>query len=66
MMQQRLFYKVSEVAEALGISRATVWRLIKQGEIPAVRIGRQYFIPRSYVDSLARGGGDGKEEEPVR
>jgi excisionase family DNA binding protein len=35
---------VNEVAEALRVSRMTVYRLIKQGELPALRVGRGYRI----------------------
>ena len=38
------FVTVNEVAEALRVSRMTVYRLIKQGELPALRVGRGYRI----------------------
>lgn len=37
---------VSEVADMLGVSTMTVYRLVASGEIPAVRIGRCVRIPR--------------------
>lgn len=32
---------VDEAGLALGVSRSTVWRLIKRGELPSVRRGGQ-------------------------
>jgi len=37
----------SEVQAFLGIGRATVYSLIKEGEIPVRRIGRRLFVPKA-------------------
>lgn len=37
---------VSEVAGLTRVSTMTVYRLIKRGELPAVRVGRSYRIRR--------------------
>jgi len=34
----------AEVAEALRVSTMTVYRLIRRGELPAVRVGRNYRV----------------------
>jgi excisionase family DNA binding protein len=39
----RLF-TVAEVAEAMRVSNMTVYRLIKTGELPALRVGKGYRI----------------------
>jgi excisionase family DNA binding protein len=44
------FVTVNEVAEALRVSRMTVYRLIKQGELPAVRVGSRYRVSAGAVD----------------
>jgi excisionase family DNA binding protein len=41
---------VSEVAHAMRVSNMTVYRLIKRGEIPAVRIGKNYRIREAAVE----------------
>jgi excisionase family DNA binding protein len=41
------FYTVAEVASYYGVSRQTIWREIRSGEIPAVRVGRCLRIPRN-------------------
>lgn len=35
---------VSEVAELCRVSDMTVYRLIRSGELPAVRVGRSYRV----------------------
>jgi len=35
---------VNEVADLLRVSRMTVYRLIKTGELPALRVGRSYRL----------------------
>ncbi|MGH2692722.1 MAG: helix-turn-helix domain-containing protein [Actinomycetota bacterium] len=38
------FATVNEVAQLLRVSKMTVYRLINQGDLPAVRIGRGFRI----------------------
>jgi excisionase family DNA binding protein len=46
---------VNEVAQLMRVSKMTVYRLINQGDLPAVRIGRGYRIREEdvhrYLDS---------------
>jgi excisionase family DNA binding protein len=41
---------VSEVADLLRVSRMTVYRSIKEGEMPALRVGRSYRLREDDVD----------------
>jgi excisionase family DNA binding protein len=45
----RLF-TVAEVAEAMRVSNMTVYRLIKSGELPALRVGKGYRIFESDLE----------------
>lgn len=49
------FVTVSEVAQLMRVSKMTVYRLIKQGDLPAFRVGRAYRMReedvRRYLDS---------------
>ncbi len=45
------FLTTEEVLELLQINLRTVYRLIKAGRIPAVRVGRQWRFRRSDIDS---------------
>ena len=38
---------VAEVASAMRVSNMTVYRLIKSGELPAVRVGKNYRLRES-------------------
>jgi excisionase family DNA binding protein len=38
------FLTVQEVAELLRVSSMTVYRLIKAGDLPAVRVGRSFRV----------------------
>ncbi len=44
------FLTTDEVLEYLRINARTVYRLIRNGELPAVRIGRQWRIRRNDLD----------------
>jgi excisionase family DNA binding protein len=53
----RLLLTVNEAAEALGISRAMVYRLINAGELHTVKIGKARRISveelQKYVERLS-------------
>jgi excisionase family DNA binding protein len=42
---------VNEVADLLRVSRMTVYRLIKEGELKALRVGRNYRLREDDVDA---------------
>ena len=46
---EREFITTSELAAILGISRVTIHKRIKNGEIEAIKIGKFYAIPKSYL-----------------
>jgi excisionase family DNA binding protein len=49
------FLTVAEAADAMRVSTATVYRLVKVREIPAVRFGRSYRISgRAMNEYIAR------------
>ncbi len=49
------YLTVAEVAETMRVSKMTVYRLTKSGELPAVRVGRSYRVPQDALDDyLAR------------
>lgn len=47
----RLAYSVEETAHVLGTSTYTVYKLVREGVIPSMRVGRRVFIP---VEPLKR------------
>jgi excisionase family DNA binding protein len=42
---------VAEVAATMRVSNMTVYRLIKKGDLPALRVGKNYRIRESDVDA---------------
>ena len=51
---------VTEVAKVLRMSSQAIRDMIKRGEINAVRVGRQYRIPRSEVERITTIETEGK------
>ncbi len=58
MSQQGLgqvrFLTVAEVAEIMRVSRMTVYRLVHNAELPAVRVGRSFRVPEAAVKKYLR------------
>ena len=48
------FINIKQVAEHLGISEKTVYRLIKKSEIPAIKVGNQWRFNRQEVEGWLR------------
>ena len=48
-MENKEFITTAELAKILGISRVSVFKRIKRGQIKAIRVGRNFIIPK---DSL--------------
>jgi len=51
--RERIAYRPVEAAEVLGISRALIYRLIRQGEIPARRLATRTLVLRSDLERFA-------------
>ena len=44
------FLTVAEVADAMRVSRMTVYRLVHAGEMPAIRVGKSFRVPASALE----------------
>lgn len=49
------YYSVNEVAERLGLHVRTVRTYVRDGKLPAVRIGKQYRITPEALEAFAGG-----------
>jgi excisionase family DNA binding protein len=49
---QTRFMTVAEVAALMRVSTMTVYRLIKAGDLPAVRVGKSYRLREDDVDQF--------------
>ena len=46
------YITIPELAKILGVSRISVFKKVKKGEIKAIKIGRNYAIAQKYIDAL--------------
>jgi len=53
---------VLEAAKLLKLDRTTLYKLIKSGEIPAVRVGTQWRIPLEEMEIKIRNPQKGKHQ----
>jgi excisionase family DNA binding protein len=49
---ERRALSVKETGEAVGLSRATVYRLIGQNRLATVKIGSRRLVPVGEIDAL--------------
>ncbi len=52
VIRSKDFLNVADTCKLLGLSRWTVWRAVKAGNINAVKVGRRTVIRRSDIDRL--------------
>lgn len=51
----KLSYRMDEAAEATGLSKATLYRLIDRGELKTLKVGTRTLIRREVLEAfLAR------------
>lgn len=55
-MSDEIFLTTEELLDYLNINLRTVYRLIKAGELPAVRVGRQWRFRKREIDAWLRDG----------
>lgn len=46
------FYSLEEVADLLGVNYQLIYKLVRGGQLPAVRIGRLYRVVRRDLDAF--------------
>lgn len=45
----RPFWTVQEVADLMRVNRKTIVREIEAGNIPSIKVGRQFRIPETWI-----------------
>ena len=48
------FHTVAEVAATMRVSKMTVYRLVHNGDLPAVRVGRSFRVTEDDVNEYLR------------
>jgi len=51
-MKKGEYITIPELARILGVSRIAVYKKVKKGLIKAMKIGRNYAIPRKYIVNI--------------
>ena len=51
-MEPKAFYSAREVAEVLDLHEVTVLRLLREGEIPAGKVGRQWRVSHAALEEM--------------
>lgn len=53
---EKLLYGIPEVAPLLGICQNTAYKLVKKGDIPAIKLGRRLFVTAKALEQMLNGG----------
>ena len=54
MTRPRLFHSVAETAELCGLGVMSVYRAIKDGRFPAVKVGNRLLVPDAALHQMAQ------------
>ena len=54
---------VEKAAEYMGIGRSLCYELLRRGEIPAIRLGSRWLIPKARLDEMLNQAGRQEEEK---
>jgi excisionase family DNA binding protein len=54
--QQRRALSIRETASTCGLSRATLYRQIKDGKLATIKVGARRLVPAGSIDALLKGG----------
>ena len=52
MKKVRKTLNVDEVAQLLGIGRTLAYQAVRRGEIPSIRIGNRYLVPKAALEKV--------------
>lgn len=66
MWEDSLTLSLPQAARLLGISPNNALNAAKKGQIPFIRIGRLYRVPKAKLMAMINGDADSKPEEPSR
>ena len=51
---ERLTLSVDEAGRMLGLSRGLMYKAVREGDIPSIRIGRRILIPRAALHRMLK------------
>lgn len=53
MFEEKEFLTVPETCDYLGICNKTVYKLIREKKLLAIKVGKKYLVPKSKIFDLA-------------
>ncbi len=53
---ERLTVSVEEAGHMLGISRASAYKAVREGEIPVIKLGKRGVVPIAAITRMMEGG----------
>ncbi|HEY7064277.1 MAG TPA: helix-turn-helix domain-containing protein [Chloroflexota bacterium] len=63
---ERQTISVQEAARLLGIGRTSAYLAVRRGDLPVLRIGRRYVVPRVALERLlGQAAGDALPNRPT-
>ena len=49
---KRKYLKVSDFGDHFNLSKFAVYRMIREGEVPSVRVGKSWRIPADAIEKI--------------
>ena len=63
MTSKRAVYTVAEVSHMLSLSRGNTYAMVRSGDIPSMRVGHRWLIPKARFDAWLNGLPSATEED---
>ena len=54
-MEEKLLYSTQEVMKMLGMSKTTILKAVKDGELKALKRGNKFYFKKEYIDEFLKG-----------
>ncbi len=51
-MQNKISYRINEAADACGLGRTTLYKLISEGELTPIKVGARTLIRRVDLEAM--------------
>lgn len=62
---ERMLLTVEETAKTLGIGRTLAWKLVQQGDLPSIRLGRLVRVPQRELEDWIHEHSSHRAEETI-
>ena len=57
MDTEKLTYSIPVAAKKIGVSEPTLWKAIKKGQVPVLRVSNRVLIPISALSKMLESAG---------